>query len=122
MPRSNTSQTALTEQQIETVDAYIRERLSQPILMADLAELLGMSESCFARLFKRATGRTPNCHVLECRVRQAAAMIESDEGLTLSQIAIRCGFSDQAHMTRIFRRVLDRTPAQYCRQSRSGTM
>lgn len=101
---------------MERVASYVREHLEAPIAVADLARLVGRSESCFSRLFREAAGVTPHQFVIRERVRRAAALIGEENGLALSEIAVRCGFADQAHLTRAFKREVGMTPAAYCRE------
>jgi AraC family transcriptional regulator len=106
---------ALTEAEIRRIERFVEARLHEPIRVADLAGAVDRSASCFARLFKEATGVTPHRFVVRARVERARAMIDRGEGAGLSAIAVRCGFADQAHLTRAFRRELGQTPAAYCR-------
>ena len=93
---------------------YVEENLDARITVADLARRVNMSASHFSRGFKRTFGVTVHAYVMHRRVEAAKAlMVESSA--TLSDIAVRCGLSDQSHMTRWFRRVVGVTPASWRR-------
>jgi AraC family transcriptional regulator len=98
----------------EFVDAHIADR----ILVSDLGAVVQLSEAHFSRLFTRAFGLTPHAFVLRRRLALAAQlMLESTESLT--DIALCCGFTDQAHLCKHFRRSMGVTPAAW-RRARLG--
>jgi AraC family transcriptional regulator len=94
----------------EFVDAHIADR----ILVSDLGAVVQLSEAHFSRLFTRAFGLTPHAFVLQRRLALAAQlMLESTDSLT--DIALCCGFTDQAHLCKHFRRSMGVTPAAWRR-------
>ncbi|MBI0330280.1 helix-turn-helix transcriptional regulator [Burkholderia plantarii] len=82
--------------------------------LADIARECNLSRSYFIRAFARTTGRTPHQWLLEQRTAQARGMIESTR-LSLADIAIACGFSDQSHLSRVFTKMLGVTPGAWRR-------
>ena len=59
----------------------------------------------------RATGMSPHAYQRQARVRRACALIRL--GQPLADVAAAAGFADQAHLTRVFRRVVGVTPGVY---------
>ena len=95
--------------QLRGVVQHIEQRLGSTIVVDALAEIARLSTGHFCRAFKVTTGRTPHAFLIRQRVRRAQTlMLRTDE--TLSQIACACGLTDQAHLTRLFRRELGVTP------------
>ncbi|WP_299783589.1 AraC family transcriptional regulator [uncultured Roseobacter sp.] len=92
--------------------AMIRDRLDQSISVDDLAREAGMSPSHFSRVFKETLGSTPMQYVLAYRVEQAIRMM-AEPARALGDIALTCGFADQAHFSRSFKQVTGQTPRQY---------
>ncbi|SHG93129.1 helix-turn-helix transcriptional regulator [Marivita hallyeonensis] len=90
----------------------IRSRLDQTITVDELAKEAGMSPSHFARVFKETMGTTPMQYVLAYRIEQAARMM-TDAAVPLGEIALACGFADQAHFSRSFKQVTGQTPRAY---------
>lgn len=85
--------------------------------VAEAAAASGLCGPHFMRAFKATTGETPG--EFQRRHRVSAAMARLREGATpIAQIAIECGFADQAHMTRMFRTVVGMTPGQVRREAR----
>ena len=82
--------------QARKVRDYIDSHITGPILVADLCALVERSEAHFSRSFKRTFGASPHSFVVRRRVELAARhMLATDA--SLSDIALSCGFADQAH-------------------------
>lgn len=97
------------------IDAHLERRLA----LSELAAVAGLSASYFSRAFKVSFGAAPHAYVLRRRVERAQAqmLMTSDP---LSRIAVDCGFADQAHLSRVFRRLVGRTPHDWRRIHTSG--
>lgn len=87
----------------------IRELAAEAPAVDDLAERLDVSTRTLDRRFRRAVGRTPADALRRERAHLAQGMIR-DTRLPLAQIAARCGYADQAHLTREIRRIHGVTP------------
>jgi len=95
--------------QVRNVVQYIDTYLGATIGVDALAEVARLSTGHFCRAFKVTTGETPHAFLIRQRVRRAQTlMLQTDD--TLSHIAYACGLTDQAHLTRLFRRVVGATP------------
>ena len=91
---------------------YIESNLSGTILVAVLARIAGVSCSNFHRRFRSRFGVTPHMYVTLKRIEFAQVlMLTTNE--SLSQISLACGMTDQAHFTRIFRRLTGKTPGRW---------
>ena len=105
--------------QARKVRDYIDSHITGPILVADLCALVQRSEAYFSRSFRRTFGYSPHAFVIRRRVELAAGYMLKTE-MSLSDIALACGFVDQAHLCRHFRAVTGETPAAW-RRRRAGT-
>ncbi|UUP16543.1 helix-turn-helix domain-containing protein [Nitratireductor thuwali] len=108
----------LTRLQIKKVRELVEARLAEPLSLSDLAQDSGMTPSHFARLFKKSMGLTPYQYVILCRVKRTQRLL-AHTSVSISSIAIECGFADQMHLTRTFRRLTGVTPASF-RRERKG--
>jgi len=102
---------------LETIDHYITQHLSQKISVAQLAGRVFLGESQFYSLFKEQMGITPHQYVLGKRIDMARELIEQDR-LSLGQIAEFTGFSSQSAFTHTFTRLQGVSPSLYKKQIR----
>ena len=99
----------------ELVDTSAGARLSN----AAMADAVGLSESWFSHAFKKTTGTTPQQWQQERRVRLIKSELAGQDD-SIAEIAARFGFSDQAHLTRVFRQYEGTTPSAWRRAQRLG--
>jgi AraC-like DNA-binding protein len=90
---------------------YLDANLDQAVDLMTLARVAGLSGYHLIRVFRKATGLSPHAWLVDRRVHLAAHRIRLGE--PLSAVASRCGFSDQSHLTRLFKARLGVTPGQY---------
>src|SRR5271168_499480 len=105
--------------QVRKVRDYIDSHITGSVLVADLCALIQRSEAHFSRSFKRTFGESPHTFVVRRRVELAAQYMLTTDA-SLSDIALRCGFTDQAHLCKHFRQAADQTPAAWRRANRSN--
>jgi AraC family transcriptional regulator len=104
--------------QARKVREYIDGHIADPIRVTDLCALIQRSEAHFSRAFKRTFGVSPHAFVVQRRLELATHyMVETDR--CLSDIALGCGFTDQAHLCKHFRQAMGETPASWRRARRS---
>jgi AraC family transcriptional regulator len=105
--------------QVRTLTTYIDANLNASISCEVLARLTKLSVSHFARAFKCSFGYSPHVFLLRRRMERAQGlMLKSDA--PLAQIAIECGFADQAHMSRLFLQFTGESPAAWRRARAIG--
>lgn len=102
---------ALSFRREHAVRDYVQSHLHHRITLDELARVAELSRFHFARQFKSSTGTTPHEFVLRQRLDRARALIERTS-TPLKDVAQRCGFADQSHMNRLFRRRLGTTPGR----------
>lgn len=102
----------LSRARISVVKELVQERLAQPITLEEMAIAAGYSPSRFLLLFRNATGFSPHQYVMRERLGKARLLLSATR-LHLSQIALDCGFADQSHFIRLFKRHTGLTPSQF---------
>lgn len=94
----------------------LHERLVAPPTLEDLAHAVDTRPFTLLRAFKAATGLPPHAYLNTLRVRRARGLLDS--GMPPALVAVDVGFTDQAHLTRHFKRMVGVPPAAY---QRAGT-
>lgn len=99
----------LAQWQVRRVTAMIEADIGASLTNADLAKVTRLSTNHFARAFRKSFACTPHKYVLQRRVVRAKILMSSSDE-ALSQIALDCGFADQAHFCTVFRCIQGETP------------
>ncbi len=101
--------------QVPKLGDYIETHIAGPISVADLCGVVQLSRAYFSRSFKRTFGESPHSFIMRRRVELAAHwMITSNA--PLSEISLKCGFTDQPHLCKQFRRASGQSPAVWRRE------
>jgi AraC-like DNA-binding protein len=93
--------------------------LAERKTLQGLARGAGLSPFHLERLYLRCTGLTPHQQQTLARLRRVRTLL--GEGVTLSDAAAACGFADQSHLNRVFKRLMGVPPGRYRAQLRAGT-
>lgn len=100
--------------QARIVKTHIDTHLDGGLRTKDLAQLVQLSSFHFCRVFRVSFGHSPHAYVTRRRIERAQGLILTT-GRTLGEIALDCGFADQAHFTKIFRRLCGESPGEWRR-------
>jgi AraC-like DNA-binding protein len=111
--RSRTA--ALAGWQIARVRAFIDKNLHRTIHTQDLSIVARRSPAHFSRSFKLTFGEPPHAYVVKRRLEKACHLMITSSA-SLSEIALSVGFSDQAHLCRLFRQAFGQSPASWRRE------
>jgi AraC-like DNA-binding protein len=104
--------------QIRKVTSHIDANLDRSIRNEELAAIARLNASHFGRAFRNSFGEPPHEYVIRRRVERAQGLMLSTSA-PLSVIALDCGLADQAHLCRLFRRVVGESPSAW-RRARLG--
>lgn len=114
--RTQRKRSALASWQLRRVVEHIEANCLRRIRLQELAELVDLSESHFSHAFKASTGMPPHQWQMNERIKRVQELLQADRSLT--DVAVATGFFDQAHLTRVFRRMVGETPAAWRRDRR----
>jgi AraC family transcriptional regulator len=103
--------------QVLRVKALIEGRLAERLSLGDLAAAVRLSKTHFAKAFRKSFGDSPHVHLMKQRIVRAKHLMTTT-GDHLAEIALACGLSDQAHLSRTFRRLEGDSPNAWRRRSR----
>jgi AraC-like DNA-binding protein len=103
---------------VNRVLRYLREQLgsAEDLSLTTLAGVAGLSESRLMHAFTESLGIALRPYILWLRVQQACS--ELAKGASVTEAAVRAGFSDAAHLSRTFRRMLGTTPREIAARRR----
>jgi AraC family transcriptional regulator len=101
----------LPERALGLVRDYVGDNLAGDLSLGRMARVASVSPHHFARSFKESTGLTPHQYVIVQRVERAKDLLL--RGLPVGEVAGACGFSDQSHLARHFKRLYGVTPKAF---------
>lgn len=96
---------------------YIHANLAGNVRLEDMAAAARMSVFHFSRTFRKATGTGPHRYLVQARVETVRTLLLAGDQ-SLAAIADETGFSDQSHMSKVFKKFTGISPKAY----RSGQM
>lgn len=91
---------------------FIQQKYSDPIRVQDIAEYCGLNRSYLTRLFKHATGYTPQEYLIQYRVNQARKLLEESQ-MPIQYIAYCIGYHDSFTFSKLFKRETGFSPSEY---------
>jgi AraC family transcriptional regulator len=92
----------------------IEANLDGEVPLPQLARECGLSTGHFSRAFKDTMGIPPHQWLLRRRVENAMRLLRNRQ-LSLPEVGLACGFSDQSHFTRVFTRLSGTSPGAWRR-------
>lgn len=102
----------LDDFKLNQVKDFIENQLAEELTIADMADVVHLSQFHFARAFKMATGQPPYAYLTQRRI-ERAKMLLSVTRLSIAEVANRSGFSNQSHFAAQFRKATGTTPKTY---------
>jgi AraC-like DNA-binding protein len=93
-------------------EQFIRERITEPLRVADLARQFNMSSSAFAHFYAGHLGEAPHRTVLRLKMETAKRLL-MDEGRSVKEIAEHLGFSSEFHFSHAFKHLEGLAPSHY---------
>jgi AraC family transcriptional regulator len=97
---------------LRRVVEMVRDEFARPLSLTELAQVAGVHPSHLAQVFRQHQHCTPGEFIRRVRVEQAVQLL-AEPDLSLAEISLATGFSDQSHFSRIFKRVTGLTPARF---------
>lgn len=97
---------------VEEALRYLESRYDQEVSIQSIADRLGLDRSYLHRLFKSATGFSPQEYLLDLRIRKACDLLQRTE-LSVSIIALSVGYEDTLYFSRLFKKKKGCSPTRY---------
>ncbi|MEO1405103.1 MAG: AraC family transcriptional regulator, partial [Pseudomonadota bacterium] len=102
----------LSLQCISQIDEYLDRNFDKEISIKEMADIADVSESAFSRKFKLSTGRSPYQYLVEKRIDEAKRLLRNTQQ-SIADISLIVGYSNQAHFSTAFRKMVGITPNAY---------
>lgn len=91
---------------------FMLEHLTHKLKLEDIAAETGLSASHFSRLFVNRTGHSPIDYFIQLKIQRACRLLDNS-GWTIADVSREMGFDDQFYFSRVFRKVMGMSPAEY---------
>lgn len=106
---------SLANNRLQQVVDYIHSYLDRPLHLAELAEISGISQYHFCRLFKHSIGVAPYQYVLQQRMEKAKELLQQRK-YAIAEIALLVGCTDQSRFAKHFKKYFGVTPGMFLRK------
>jgi AraC-like DNA-binding protein len=113
-PMSRPTRGGLAPWQERRAREILHANIKHGVTLKEVARECGLSVGYFSHAFRRTLGLAPHKWLIEQRVVLSKEKLR-DDGLSLSDVAAECGFSDQSHLTRVFRQTVGVSPGAWRR-------
>lgn len=111
---SSSSKGCLSQCRERLAKSFILSKIDYQINISDMAAACSLSRSHFSRAFKNTTGLSPQQWVIQVRIERAQLLLRMSN-LSLAEIGLECGFSDQSHFSKTFSKSLGVPPKHWRR-------
>ena len=101
---------------IRKLAAYVESNIADSITASELAALVGLSIGHFSRMFRHSFGMPPHRYIMQRRMVRAQVLMTTSLQ-SLACVALECGLTDQAHLSRLFRRIVGMSPSAWRREA-----
>lgn len=110
--RQSSDVLAVDDEVVADALRYIRDHGSEPINVGSVVDYLAVSRRRLEQRFRSVLGRTPADEIRRVRIERACKLLATTD-VSLSAIAMECGFSDAPRLTKVFRRETGTTPSEF---------
>ena len=94
----------------------MESHLENPLTIADISESIDISQRQLDRIFKKFVGTSPQSHYRDLRLTRASGLL-AQTGLSISEIALGCGFHSASHLGKFFKKRFGMNPREYRNRS-----
>ena len=106
---------ALSKRKLQQAIDYIQAHLDEEIRLENIARNVEIDSSYFCQLFKNSMGVSPYNYVIQQRIERAKQLL-SKSNLSITHVALECGFADSSHFAKHFRKTAGMSATKYRRQ------
>ncbi|WP_419767995.1 AraC family transcriptional regulator [Arcobacter sp.] len=105
------SQTPLIDKKFELIIKYMNDKYKENISLDDLAKYFELNPFYIIRLFKSNMNLTPRAYLINVKINKSKQFLQ--DGYSIVDTALECGFFDQSHFHKNFVKIVATTPMEY---------
>ena len=109
---------AKNQDRILTMMSFIQENYAEKLTLEQIADAASISTRECLRCFRESIRQPPMDYLIEYRVQVAKKLLETTN-LSITEIALHCGFNSNSYFTKIFRRSCGKNPNAYRKELQS---
>jgi len=98
--------------------SFMEQNYHEKIKRSKLAEIAGMIDITFYRVFKDITGCSPIDYLIRLRIEKAAEMMAKNSEIRVIVASVNCGFENSSYFTKKFKSIMGITPSNYLKKQR----
>lgn len=102
---------AVEQHAVNRIKKKLEDEFDQHIPLEELAQLANLDPLYLIRVFKKSVGVSPHSYQIQKRIAQVQKLLRT--GISLADASFACGFFDQSHMSRAFKKVVGITPGVF---------
>ncbi len=91
---------------------FLIDNFNKDLNLKQVADISNLSTYHFIRVFKTETGKTPYKFLLDIKIEKAKYLL-SDSSKSIAEICYACGFANQSHFAKVFKKYFCKTPSAY---------
>lgn len=103
----------VVDEKFEAMVAYLEKYYQENISLEQLSQTFDLNEFYIIRLFKSQMNLTPRAYLLNVKINKSKELLQ--QGLSIVDTALECGFFDQSHFHKNFLKIVATTPKEYQR-------
>jgi len=97
---------------VKKIIRYIQVKYSESISIEDIAYICGLNRSYLTRLFKDATGYTPQQYLINYRIKKSKEIL-ANTNASIQQVSFLVGYSDTFTFSKAFKKIVGMAPSEY---------
>ena len=98
---------------IRDIDNYIQQHIQEDISIPKLCRAMGIGKTKLHSLSKQYFNEGIHQHIRKYRINLAKTLLESNDNITIDEVASRCGFTDYNYFIQLFKKMVGITPNKY---------
>jgi AraC-like DNA-binding protein len=115
-PTAPTSASKLQDIHVRTALDYVEHHYGEDISVQDIAQSTGLNPSYFGKVFKEATGKTPQQYLIGHRMAKASELLKLTS-MSIAEVGSEVGYPNQLHFSRAFKNVFGLSPREWRKQN-----